>query len=106
MISERKRIASQFRSEGQGEASRIQGDKERDLAEIQSEARRQAEIIRGKADSTATAIYAEAYNKNAQSKAFYSFLRSTEALKKSLDENTSIIITTDKELYQFLKESN
>lgn len=106
MISERKRIASQFRSEGQGEASRIQGDKERDLAEIQSEARRQAEIIRGKADSTATAIYAEAYNKNAQSKAFYSFLRSTEALKKSLDENTSIILTTDNELYQFLKESN
>lgn len=105
MISERKRIASRFRSEGEGEASRIQGDKQRDLAEIQSVARREAEIIRGAADSTASAIYAAAYNKNSQSKAFYSFLRSTEALKKSLDEKSSIILTTDNDLYRLLKEA-
>lgn len=106
MISERKRIADQFRSEGQGEARKIQGDKERDLAQIQSEARRKAEVIRGRADSTATAVYAAAYNKSSQAKEFYSFLRSLEALEKTLDEKTSIILTTDNELYRFLKKAN
>lgn len=103
MISERNRIADQFRSEGQGEALRIQGDKERDLAQIQSEAIREAEIIRGRADARATAIYAAAYNRNNASRELYSFLRSLEALENSFDSETSIILTTDSELYRYLK---
>ncbi len=105
MISERNRIADQFRSEGQGEARRIEGDKERDLAQIKSEAFREAEIIRGKADAEATTIYASAYNKNATSRELYTFLRSMETLEKSFDEETSIILTTDSELYKFLKST-
>lgn len=105
MISERNRIADQFRSEGQGEARRIEGDKERDLAQIKSEAQRQAEIIRGKADAEATTIYAAAYNRSASARNLYSFLRSMEALEKSFDDKTSIILTTDSELYRFLKSS-
>ncbi|MFP4288553.1 MAG: protease modulator HflC [Bacteroidales bacterium] len=104
MISERNRIADQFRSEGQGEARKIEGDKERDLAQIQSEAIREAEIIRGDADAQATAIYATAYNRSASARELYSFLRSMEALEKSFDEETSIIITTDSELYRYLKD--
>ncbi len=105
MISERNRIADQFRSEGQGEARRIEGDKERDLAQIQSEAIREAEIIRGRADARATAIYAAAYNRNNASRELYSFLRSLEALEKSFDSKTSIILTTDSELYRYLKST-
>jgi membrane protease subunit HflC len=105
MISERNRIADQFRSEGQGEARRIEGDKERDLAQIQSEAIRESEIIRGRADARATAIYAAAYNRNAMSRDLYSFLRSLEALEKSFDSKTSIILTTDSELYRYLKST-
>ncbi len=105
MISERNRIADQFRSEGQGEARRIQGNKERDLAQIKSEAIRESEIIRGKADAEATAIYASAYNRSAMARDLYNFLRSMEALEKSFDEETSIIITTDSELYRFLKSA-
>jgi membrane protease subunit HflC len=105
MISERNRIADQFRSEGQGEALRIQGDKERDLAQIQSEAIREAEIIRGRADARATAIYAAAYNRNNASRELYSFLRSLEALENSFDSETSIILTTDSELYRYLKST-
>jgi len=60
MITERKRIADKYRSEGQGEASKIIGDKERDLKQIQSEAYRQAQTIIGKADAEATANTAEA----------------------------------------------
>lgn len=105
MISERNRIADQFRSEGQGEARRIEGNKERDLAQIQSEAVREAEIIRGRADARATAIYAAAYNRNAMSRELYAFMRSLEALEKSFDKETSIILTTDSELYRYLKST-
>ncbi|SEJ13953.1 protease FtsH subunit HflC [Cyclobacterium xiamenense] len=104
MISERNRIADQFRSEGQGEARKIQGDKERDLAQIQSEATREAEEIRGRADAEATEIYASAYNKNRQSIDLYKFLRSLEALEKSLDEKTNLVISSDSELFQYLKK--
>lgn len=106
MISERNRIADQFRSEGQGEARKIEGNKERDLAKIQSEAVREAETIRGRADAEATAIYASAYNKNAQSRDLYTFLKSMETLEKSLDENTSIILSTDNELFKYMKRAN
>ena len=105
MISERNRIADQFRSEGQGEARRIEGNKERDLAQIQSEAIRESEIIRGRADAQATSIYAAAYNQNAISRELYAFLRSMEAMEKSFDKETSIILTTDSELYKYLKST-
>jgi len=104
MISERNRIADQFRSEGQGEARRIEGDKERDLAQIQSEAIRESEMIRGRADARATEIYASAYNRNRTARELYSFLRAMETLEKSLDEETTIILTTDNELFRYLKE--
>jgi len=104
MISERNRIADQFRSEGQGEARRIEGDKERDLAQIQSEAIRESEMIRGRADARATEIYASAYNRNRTARELYSFLRAMETLEKSLDEETTIILTTDNELFRYLKQ--
>lgn len=106
MISERNRIADQFRSEGQGGARRIEGNKERDLAKIQSEAFKTAEEIRGKADAEATSIYAAAYNKNSQSRDLYTFLRTMETMEKSFDDKTSIILSTDSELYKYLKQSN
>lgn len=103
MISERNRIADQFRSEGQGEARNIEGSKERDLAQIQSEAFREAEKIQGRADAEATAIYAAAYNRSSQSRELYSFLRAMESLEESFDEKTSVILTTDSEIYKYLK---
>lgn len=106
MKSERNRIADQFRSEGQGEARRIEGNKERDLAQIQSEATREAEKIRGRADAQASTIYAAAYNKTTQTRDLYHFLRSMETLEKSFDEKTSIILSTDSELYRYLKNGN
>lgn len=103
MISERNRIADKFKSEGQGEARRTQGNKERDLAQIQSEAFKTAEIIKGTADAEATAIYAKAYNKSPQAKDLYTFLRGLEALEKSFDDKTSMILSTDSDLYKVLK---
>jgi len=106
MKSERFRIADKFRSEGQGEASRINGEKERELKNIQSLAFRDAELIKGKADATAAAIYAKAYNKSSQSRGLYSFLKSMETFEKTFDGKTSIFISTDSELYKYLKKMN
>jgi membrane protease subunit HflC len=106
MISERNRIADQFRSEGQGGARKIEGDKERDLARIQSEAIMEAERIRGRADSTATAIYARAYNRTQASRDLYGFLKSMEVLEKSVDDQSSIILSTESDLYRYLKKMN
>lgn len=106
MVSERNRIADQFRSEGQGEARVIEGNKERDLAQIQSEATRQAEEIRGRADAEATEIYAAAYNRSRQTIDLYKFLRTMEAFEKSMDEKTSIVLSSDSEFFQYLKRLN
>ena len=104
MKSERFRIADKFRSEGQGEASRINGEKERELKNIQSIAFRDAEMIKGKADATASSIYANAYNKTSQSRSLYSFLKSMETFEKTFDGKTSVFLSTDSELYKYLKE--
>lgn len=104
MISERNRIADEFRSEGQGEASRINGEKERDLLVIQSEAFREAEAIRGRADAEAAAIYNAAYNRSAQARELYAFIKSMEAYQTSMDDNTTIILSTDSEFFKYLKE--
>jgi membrane protease subunit HflC len=104
MKSERFRIADKFRSEGQGEASRINGEKERELKNIQSIAFRDAEMIKGKADAAAASIYANAYDRSSQSRSLYSFLKSMETFEKTFDGKTSIFISTDSELYQYLKK--
>jgi membrane protease subunit HflC len=104
MKSERFRIADKFRSEGQGEASRINGEKERELKNIQSLAFKEAEIIKGKADATSAAIYAEAYNQSSKSRSLYGFLKSMETFEKTFDNNTTVFVSTDSELYKYLKK--
>jgi membrane protease subunit HflC len=103
MKSERYRIADKFRSEGQGEASRINGEKERELKVIQSEAFRQAEEIKGKADGRAAAIYAASYDRSPSSRDLYSFMKSMETFEQTFDNQTYVILSTDNELYKYLK---
>ena len=81
MISERRQIAERFRSEGNGEAARIVGNRERDLNKVQSEAYRSVEGIRGEADAKATEIYARAYNQSPEAVRFYEFTRTMETYK-------------------------
>lgn len=102
MKSERFRIAEKFRSEGLGEASRINGEKERDLKTIQSVAYRKAEEIRGQADARATAIYAGAYNQSVAARGLYSFVKSMETFERTFDTTTTVIISTKSELYKYL----
>jgi membrane protease subunit HflC len=100
MISERKRIAEQYRSEGAGESARINGEKERELKAITSEAFRRSQEIRGKADAEAGDIYAQAYNRDPE---FYRFLKTMETFRETLDAETLLVLTTDGEFLKYLK---
>lgn len=102
MISERQRIAEQFRSEGAGEAARIRGEKERELRVIASEAYRESQEIMGVADAIASDTYAAAYNRDAD---FYRFVKTLEAYRVTLREGTTLLLGTDGEFLRYLKRS-
>ena len=105
MIAERKRIADRFRSEGEGEAARIRGERDRDLDRIQSEAYRTAQSIIGEADAEATRIFAEAYDQSAESRSFYEFVRTMETYRETIDESTSLLLSTDGDFARFLQST-
>jgi len=100
MISERKRVAEGYRSEGRGRAAEIEGMRRKELLRITSEAYRRAQVVKGEADAKATKIYADAYSKDPE---FYSFLQTLDTYKKTLSGDSVIILTTDSELYKYLK---
>ena len=106
MISERQRIADRFRSEGQGEAFSIRGEKDRELLRIRSEAYKTAQKIKGDADAEATNIYAAAYNRSTETRSFYEFLKTMEAYKVTLDKESSLVLSTDSDFYRFLKSGD
>ncbi|MDA0751771.1 MAG: protease modulator HflC [Verrucomicrobia bacterium] len=106
MISERQQIAERFRSEGAGEAARILGNKERDMQQIESEAYKQIQEIQGAADAKATEIYASAYNQSRESAAFYELLKTLETYETVIEGETTMILSTDSDLYRFMKNSN
>lgn len=103
MISERQRIASKYRSEGEGEAADIEGQADKELQRIQSEAYKTAEQIKGQADAEAIQIYAEAHSKDPE---FYAFTKTLETYQKTIGEteNTKLFLTTDSDLYKYLKK--
>jgi membrane protease subunit HflC len=103
MISERLQIAQRFRSEGEGEAAKIAGQKERDLNEIQSGAYRQVQQIRGEADAKASEIYARAYTQNPQAANFYQFIKSLETYRKIMNKDSTLVLSTDSDLLSLLR---
>lgn len=103
MISERRQIAERFRSEGKGEAARIGGNRVRDLDKIQSEAYRQVEEIRGVADAKAAEIYSQAYDQSPEAARFYEFTRTMQSMKYTISDNTTLVMSTDSDIFKFLK---
>ncbi len=102
MISERKRIAAQFRSEGEGRSAEILGTMDKELRQIRSTAYRRVQEIRGKADAEATRVYGAAYGGDPE---FYAFSRTLEAYKEAQNKNSVVILTTDSDYYRYLKRS-
>lgn len=104
MKSERTQIAQRFRSEGEGEAARILGRKERRLREVESEAYRKVQEVRGAADAEATRIYAEAYDKNVEAREFYGFLKTLDTYRSVLGNRTNLVLSTDSDLFKLLRQ--
>ncbi len=100
MISERKRIAAEKRSLGEGRKAEILGRVDRELKEITSKAQKEATEIKGKADAGATKIYGLTYSKNPE---FYAFQKSLESYKNIITGNTSLILSSDSDLFQYLE---
>ena len=100
MIAERKQIAEKYRSEGRGEASNIRGDKEKELNSIQSNAYKTAQEIQGQADAQATSIYAASYGVDPD---FYSFFKTLEVYKETMDKESTLVLSTDSDFMRFLK---
>ena len=100
MIAERQRIASKYRSEGDGKSAEIRGQKERELKRIQSEAYRRAQEIMGGADAEATRIYARAYNLDPE---FYSFTKTLDTYRATIDTGTTLLLTTESDYLKYLK---
>ncbi len=105
MMSERQQIAQRFRSEGEGEAATIGGKKERDLREVESTAYKKVLQLQGEADAEATRIYAESFNKSAEAAEFYGFMKTLETYKKVLGNSTSLVLSTESEIFSMLKHA-
>ena len=103
MISERQQIAERFRSEGAGEAAKIIGSKEKELQRIESEAYQEIQTIQGVADAKATAIYTSAYNQSKYSQELYTFVKTLETYRSVIDANTTLVLTTESDIYGLLK---
>ena len=102
MISERKRIAAQFRSEGEGRSAEILGTMGKELRQIRSTAYRQVQEIHGKADAEATRIYGEVFGRDPE---FYAFSRTLEMYGEKANKNAMLILTTDSDFYRHLKQA-
>lgn len=101
MEAERKRVANELRSTGAAESEKIRADADRQREVIVAEAYRNAEKIKGEGDAKATAIYANAYQANAE---FYTFYRSLEAYKASFrSRNDVLVIEPNSEFFKYLR---
>lgn len=102
MISERNKVAAEYRSEGEGTMAETLGGMEKELRRIRSEAFKTSTEIKGKADAQAAKIYADAYSRDSE---FYTFFRTLESLEKTVVGNNRLVISTDSEFFRFFKDS-
>ena len=100
MISERQRIAEQFRSEGEGEAAKIRGETQEMLARIRSDAEREAQVLRGAADAEATKIYNDAFGADPE---FFAFYRTLQSFKRTLGKDTVLLLSSESDYLGFLE---
>ena len=99
MKAERQRIAKKYRSEGEEEAVKIRAQTDKEKTILLAESYRIAEKLKGEGDAEAIKIYAEAFEKDPE---FYAFVRTLKAYEKSLKRDTTIVLSSDSELFQYL----
>ena len=100
MISERERIAREFRATGEEEAQKIRATAEKQRVVTVAEGARTSQEIRGSGDAQAIRIYAEAFGQDVD---FFSFYRSMEAYKKAFGQDDTMVINPTGDFFQFFE---
>ena len=104
MAAERQREAQEHRSKGEEQAEIIRADADRQKTILEAEAYREAELLRGEGDARAAAIYADAYNKDAE---FYSFVRSLNAYKSTFSGKEDVLLVDpESDFFRYLNDAN
>jgi membrane protease subunit HflC len=101
MRAERDRVAKQYRSEGEEEAAKIRADTDKEKTILLAKAYETAQKARGEGDGEGTKIYAQAYGKAPE---FYAFLRSLDTYEKAMGDQTSLVLSTGSDLFQYLAQ--
>ena len=99
MKSERRKESNKLRAEGREEATKIEAIADKEAKDIMADAYKSAQIIKGKGDKEAMKIYAEAYGKDPE---FFDFLKSLETYEKILKTKSTLILSTESELFKYL----
>ena len=89
MASERKQVANQLRATGGAEGEKIRADADRQREVIVAVAYRDAQKIKGEGDAKASAIFADAFGRDAQ---FAKFYRSLEAYRASFRTKSDLMV--------------
>lgn len=101
MRAERAEVANELRSEGRELAEKIQAAADRQVQVLLAEAQRDAERIRGEGDAAATALYADAYERDPD---FFSFRRSLEAYRKTFEGGRDVmLLDADSEFFNYFR---
>lgn len=100
MISERDNIAATYTAEGSSEAQMIRNTTDKEVTVLLSEAEKEASILIAEGEAEYMRILSEAYN-DASKQEFYSFVRSLDALKLSMQGgNKTVILSPDSPIAQ------
>ncbi len=103
MRTERHRIAREYRSQGQEEATKIKATTDKERVILLAQAYKEEQKIRGEGDGHATKIYADAFNQDPE---FYSFIRSMQAYKNSFSKDTTILLSEKSDFLEFLNKDH
>jgi membrane protease subunit HflC len=101
MRAERDRVAKQYRSEGEEKSAMIRAETDKQKTIILAKAYEEAQKARGEGEAEGTRVYAAAYGKDAE---FYTFIRRLEAYEKSIDADSTLVLSTGSGLFRQFAE--
>jgi len=102
MREQRHAIAREHRAKGDREAREIRAKADREARTLLAQARSEAEITRGEGDAEAAGIYAGAYSADPE---FYAFVRSLQAYRKTIDEETTLVLSPEHDFFEYFRSS-
>ena len=100
MRSDREKISRRLRAEGEEEARTRRAAADREVEVILAAADRDSNRLRGDGEAQAISILAESLNRDPE---FFSFRRSLEAYKEFLNQQTTVILSSESDIFKFLQ---